>query len=481
MKEQTSQGDTVIRFIETFLTLGGSFLGQPFIPLPWMRDVVWDIYKTDEDGKRLHRTYLLGVPRKNAKSTIGAALAIYHLIVDTADSSPEVISAAGDKKQARLVFDEAKRMILASPDLSSICQVFRDEIRCTKNGGKYRVVSADAGLAHGLNPSVVIVDEYHVHKNDELFTALTTGSATRKQPLVLVITTAGFDKESPLGVLYEYGRKVEAGEVDDKSFGFTWYGPKDGEDFDHMDPAAWQRYNPSWSIMNPDEFESASKLTHEGQFIRYRLNGWTSADAAWFPAGAFESRADMTRPLVANDAIVLGFDGAWKGDSTALVATRMEDLHQEVIGLWEAPVDDSHWRTPVDDVKKCIRDAFQKFQVKELAADPYRFEQTLLELQEEGYPVIEFPSNSLARMVPATQAYYDAVQDGTMTHDGNPALERHVRQAVLKADNRGARITKANRASSRHIDLAVAAVISLHRAIIWREAPAAAESQMLVL
>lgn len=477
----TSTGPLVINFIETFLTLGGSFLGQPFIPLDWMKEVIWDIYRTDDDGKRMHRTYLLGVPRKNAKSTLGAALAVYHLIVDKSDSSPQVISAAGDKKQARLVFDEAKRMIQSSPELAAVCQVFRDEIRCTLNGGTYRVVSADAGLAHGLNPSVVIVDEYHVHKNDELFTALTTGSATRKQPLVLVITTAGFNKESPLGVLYEYGRRVESGEVKDTSFGFTWYGPKDGEEFDHRDPEVWERFNPSWEIMNKEEFASAARLTPESQFVRYRLNGWTSAASAWFPAGAFEARADMSNPLTPGDTIVLGFDGAWKGDSTALVATRLEDMHQEVVGLWEAPTDDPHWRTPVDDVKKCVRDAFKTYRVKELAADPYRFEQTLLELQEEGFPVVEFPTNSLARMVPATQAYYDAVMDETMTHDGNPALERHVRQAVLKADNRGARITKENRASTRHIDLAVAAVISLHRASIWRDQPVKAEPKMLVL
>jgi phage terminase large subunit-like protein len=476
-----SSGPLVISFIETFLTLGGSFLGQPFIPLPWMREFIEDVYTLGTDGKRLHRTYLLGVPRKNAKSTLGAALAVYHLIIDKSDASPQVISAAGDKKQARLVFDEAKRMILASPDLAAVCQVFRDEIRCTLNGGIYRVVSADAGLAHGLNPSVVIVDEYHVHKNDELFTALTTGSATRKQPLVLVITTAGFNKESPLGVLYEYGRRVESGEVHDTSFGFTWYGPKDGEEFDHKDPEVWKLHNPSWEIMNPEEFASASRLTPESQFVRYRLNGWTSAQSAWFPAGAFESRATKETKLEAGDTIVMGFDGAWKGDSTALVATRLHDLHQEVLGLWEAPVDDPHWRTPVDDVKKCVRDAFKTYTVKELAADPYRFEQTLLELSEDGYPVVEFPTNSLARMVPATQAYYDAVMDEAMTHDGSPALERHVRQAVLKADNRGARITKENRASTRHIDLAVAAVISLHRASIWRDQPVKSESKMLVL
>jgi phage terminase large subunit-like protein len=474
-------GPQVVEFIETFLTLGGSYAGQPFRMLPWMREVVDDIYLLDDNGRRVRRTYLLGVPRKNAKSTLASALAVYHLIVDRSDKSPQVISAAGDKKQARLVFDEAKRMISSSAELSGVCQVYRDEIRCTLTDGIYRVVSADAGLAHGLNPSVVIVDEYHVHKNTDLFVALTTGSATRSQPLTLVISTAGHDKDSPLGQLYEYGRRVESGEVDDPSFGFRWYGPREGEEFDPADPATWERFNPSWEIMNKEEFASAFSHTPESDFIRYRLNGWTSTVSAWFPAGVFESRADRTKELAPGDAVVLGFDGAWKGDSTALVATRLADFHQVVLGVWEAPMDDPHWRTPVDDVKQTIRRAFATYQVRELAADPYRFEQTLTDLREEGYPVVEFPTNSLARMVPATQAYYDAVLDGHLTHDGSKALERHVRNVALKSDSRGARITKEFAASRRHIDLAVAAVISYYRAVAWREAPAKREARLLVV
>ena len=478
---QNTDGPKVVEFVETFLTLGGSFIGQPFLMMDWMKDLVDDIYLLDDDGKRVRRTYLLGVPRKNAKSTLCAALGVYHLIVDRSDAAPQIISAAGDKKQARMVFDEAKRMILSSPELSAVCKVYRDEIRCSLTNGTYRVVSADAGLAHGLNPSVVIVDEYHVHKNSNLFVALTSGSATRSQPLTLVITTAGHDKESPLGVLYEYGRRVESGEVVDPAFGFKWYGPLEGEEFKHLDRHKWEEFNPSWQIMNEDEFASTAAHTPESEFIRYRLNGWTSTANAWFPAGAFENRAAPDTHLEPNDVIVIGFDGAWKGDSTALVATRLADFHQVVLGVWEAPADDPHWRTPVDDVKLCIRDAFKKYTVKEMAADPFRFEQTLLELQEEGYPVIEFPTNSLARMIPATQAYYDAVMDETMSHDGNLTLQRHINNTVLKADNRGARITKEHKASKRHIDLAVAAVISLHRASVWREVPTKKQSQMLVL
>jgi phage terminase large subunit-like protein len=481
MDDFPTQGDNVIRFTETFLTLGGSFVGQPFIPLDWMKETIRDIYRLDpETGKRRHRTYLLGVPRKNAKSTIGAALAVYMLCIDTADSNPQVISAAGDRKQAKLVFDEAKRMIQASPELSEICTIFRDEIRCSRTGGTYRAVSADAGLAHGLNPSCVIVDEYHVHKNDELYVALTTGSATRNQPLTLVITTAGHDLESPLGKLYQYGRRVESGEVDDPSFGFRWYGPKEDEEYDPSDPTVWERFNPSWSIMNPDEFASANKSTHESQFIRYRLNGWTSAESVWLPHGAWDRRFSDERPLAPGDEVILGFDGSWKGDSTALVAVRLDDLHVSLIGLWESPMDDPHWRVPAEDVKEAIRQACRTYTAREVVCDPFRFEQSLMDLMDEGFPIVEYPTNSLARMVPATQSFYDSVMDEGLTHDGNPALARHLGNAVLKEDAKGARITKPYRSSSKHIDAAVAAVIGHHRARQFKEA-AVNEPQMLVL
>jgi len=93
-----TQGGKVIRFMEEFLTLGGSFYGQPFEVLDFQRDVINDIYRLDDEGKRLHRTYLLGLPRKNAKTTLAAALGVFHLIADDADKAPVAIAAAGDRQ-----------------------------------------------------------------------------------------------------------------------------------------------------------------------------------------------------------------------------------------------------------------------------------------------------------------------------------------------------------------------------------------------
>lgn len=462
------EAERFINFTEKHLTLGGSFAGQPYKMMEYQKEVARELFARDyATGIRPIRTYVLGVPRKNAKSIFGAAIALFMLIVDDTDANPVIISAAGDRKQAKLVFEEAKRMIQASPILSELCEVYRDEIRCPSTGGVYKVVSADAGLAHGLNPSTVIFDEYHIFKNSDLFVALNTGSAMRNQPLTLVISTAGWDLQGPFGQLYQKGRRIESGELEDPSFGFKWYGPNETEVFDPSDPEVWKRYNPAWDIMTQREFESAYKTMPESEFIRYRLNGWTATQDSWFPTGAWEGRHEE-RKLANDEQAVLGFDGAWKGDSTALVAVGIDSLHVETVAVWEADPDDPHWRTPVLEVLQAVRDYCYSHSVVEVVADPARWEAYLQDLSEEGLPIVEYP-NTVARMVPATQSFYESVMDEMLTHDGNPTLDRHIANCVLKQDQRGARITKEYKASHKHIDAAVAAVMAHHRAKLFRE------------
>ena len=475
-------GPRVARFIEQFLTLGGSYLGQPFRLMSWQRAVLDDIYQLAPDGRRLRRMYVLGVPRKNGKSALGAAIALYHLIADTGDSAPQVVSAAGDRKQARLVFDEARRMVMASPNLRAVCTVQRNVILCHRNGGTYQAVSADAGLQQGLNPSMVVFDELHVFKNSDLLDALTLGSGTRSQPLFLVISTAGFDLESPLGRLYRQGLRTDGhrlngaarrGEVTDPAFGMSWYGPELGAELDPDDESLWPVYNPSWRLLSAEEFRATRRTTAEAPFIRYRMNGWTAAESSFLPMGAWDA---LSRPELAipdHAPVVLGFDGAWKGDSTGLVAVSLPEVlglpHVVRLGHWEAPETDPGWRTPMREVEFTVDEACRRFDVREMAADPWRFETMLLDLQDRGVPVVEFPTNAVARMVPATQGLYSAVMEARLTHDGDPAMARHLSNAVTREDNRGVRLTKAQKMSTRHIDLAVCVAIGLHRALARAE------------
>ena len=482
-----TQGDRVANFIESFVTLGGSFLGEPFELLPFQKEIIDDIYRTDDEGKRRHRLYLLGLSRKSGKSQLASALAIYHLIADDADKSPLVVCAAGSRDQARLVFQEVSRCIKASPDLSEVCQVYRNEIRCDLNNGVLKVLSADHGINQGLNPTFVVIDEYHIHKNDELFNALTLGSATRNQPLCMVISTAGFDLDSPLGELYRLGRKVESGEVEDPSFGFTWYGPNDHEKYDHSDPETWERFNPAFNhFMNRSEMESAFNHTHESAFIRYRLNGWTATDNAWLESGVFDA-LKTDRQLKPGDRIVIGVDAAWQNDASAIVACSVDQPHHlEILGLWEKPdTAGGHsmgWRTPIHELKDTILEACERFSVVEIACDPWRLEETLANLAEMGLPVVEFSTNSVQRMTQATQLAFDKIINGELSHDGDPALIRHFNNAVLREDpKRGSRLTKERKGSHKKIDGAIASIIALHRATFYQEADAPPEAQLLVL
>jgi phage terminase large subunit-like protein len=464
-----TKGMRVVKFCEQFLTLNGSFAGQPFVPMDWMADMMCDLYRINPDtGRRQYRTYLLGVPRKNAKSTLAAGVAVYQLIVDRSDAEPQIIIAASTRDQARIIFAMARGMIEGNADLASVCTVHRNEITNRDTGGVLKVVSAEAGSIHGLNPSTVIIDEYHAHRNDQLYVALNTGSAMRAEPLTVVISTAGHDMDSPLGKLYQIGRKVQSGEVVDPSFGMTWYGPAEDEHFGVDDESVWERFNPSWELMNLDEFRSTQRHTAEAEFTRYRLNGWTATQDAWLPQGVWQSCYNADRHLEPGDRVVLGFDGAFAGDCTAIVAVRMDDLHVEPLHLWERPDGDKAWRTPIKEVDAALREAFDRFKVRELVADPYFFQQTLQELEDDGFPVVEFPTNG-TRMQAPSKTFFDSVLDRELSHNGDPALARHVANTQLKQDARGSRIGKEYRSSSRHIDLTVATVIALGRARAWRE------------
>lgn len=178
---------------------------------------------------------------------------------------------------------------------------------------------------------------------------------------------------------------------------------------------------------------------------------------------------------MAGSQVVLGVDASWSGDSTGIVGCTVPEPipdsdewtrpHLFRVALWEKPQDATGWRIPSAEVEHAIRLAASELRVVEVACDPFRFERSMEELAAEGLPMTEFRTNELARMVPACQGFSDAVLDGRLTHDGDPALARHVENAKVKVDQRGPRIVKQHKASTAYIDLAVCAVIAHARAV----------------
>lgn len=363
----------------------------------------------------------------------------------------------------------AKTMIAADPELSKAANVYQSVIEVPATGSIYRVLSSDAPTAEGLNPNLVVFDEVHAQPNRELWDTMSLGSGARQEPLMLGITTAGVRTDSSgrdsLGYsLYQHGRKVVAGEVDDPSFYFCWYEPTKS-DCNHLDPKAWQEANPGFGDLNTvEDFEAQSKTTLEPEFRTKRLNQWVNTAHSWLPNGTWAKCADATAVVPDGTDVVLGFDGSYANDSTGLVGVTLQG-HIFVIDAWERPQHaDEHWKVSVLEVEQAIRAACQRYNVIEIASDPFLWREALETLAAEGLPIVEY-NNTPGRMVAATQRFYEAVTQQQLTHDGDSRLARHIDNTVIKFDRQGPRITKDSKNSQRKIDLSVCAVMAFDRAM----------------
>lgn len=441
--------------------------GTPFELRGWQQQVITYLLARRPDGRLRHRQALIGVARKNGKSALGAALAIYGLM--TGPAGGEVYSCAAEKEQARIVFGTARRMVELEPELQHVVKLYRDVIEFLETGSIYRVLSAEAYSKEGLNPHLVIFDEVHAQPNRDLWDVMGLASGARRDPLMVGITTAGVrtdntGQDSLCYSLYDYGKKIVSKEVADPTFFMAWWEPKIPES-DHREPIVWREANPGFAdLVDAEDFAGAVLRTPEPEFRTKRCNQWVSTAQAWLPYGAWDAcQVDREIPDLAE--VVLGFDGSFSNDSTALVAVEIGEVpHITVVACWERPADaDDTWRVPIADVEDAIRQACKRWTVVMIACDPFRWARTYQALEAEGLPVIEFPQ-SPARMTPATQRFSEAVLNEGLSHDGDLRLTRHLNNCVLRVDARGSRLSKETKNSPRKIDLAVAAVMALHLA-----------------
>ncbi len=203
-----------------------------------------------------------------------------------------------------------------------------------------------------------------------------------------------------------------------------------------------------------------------------RCNVFASGLRAWLSTGAWDACADPHVSIEPGAEVVVGFDGSFNNDSTAIVIVSRDDVpHIEVGECWERPADAGPgWSVPIADVEVELREICRRYYVREILADPFRWPRSLQILGEDGLPAVEFPQ-SPARMMPATARFYTAVLNRQLTHSGDPRLTRHIDAAVLKVDSRGQPITKESTHSARRIDLAVAAVMAFDRAAAPEVAP----------
>jgi phage terminase large subunit-like protein len=461
-------GRKACRFIEANCRHGeGDKFGQPVRLDPFQKGIVLRLLELRDDGTRRYRRAFVEMGKGNGKSPICAWIGAFELVNRP---SAVVPVAAASYEQADLVFGDLRDCVRESPSLSGVLDAYETEVQVKDGPGRAFRIAAIAGTNDGLRPTLVLADELHEWEGnrERVFLVLGNGAAKRENSLQLAVSTPGWDLGSLAGQLHEYGLAVNRGEIDDPEFCFIWFGAQEGA-YDLDDPAglraAIRAANPAAdSFLRVEDVAARFHQIPRHEFCRYHLAQWTTTANAWLPAGAWNACADPSQAIPDGARVVLAFDGSATGDSTAVVAATVGPRpHVVVLGLWErGEHDGDEWRVPRLDVLEVLRRACRRFQVVELACDPYLWRSDMETLSEEGIPVVEFPQNG-SRMIPATQRAHEMVLGHQLTHSGDPNLARHIANAVIKTDSRGSRLVKESKRSTRRIDLAIAAVMALDR------------------
>lgn len=463
----TTRGPNVADFSELLLKASRGFRsGEPLVFTAWQRWLIDRLYETDPvTGLLRFRRAVIGVPRKQGKSLLGSALALEHALYGP--QGAQVYSAASDRQQAKIVFGEARQQVINSPTLSRHFKVYRDALEVPSKGSVYRALSADAARAHGLGPSLVVADELHAwpsspsnSRGDELWEALTTGSADRPESLVVGITTAGGSTDTLLGRLYEHGRRVSTGEIDDPSFGFWWW--EAPQDADPTDPETWRVANPNLAegLLDLGDFEASINAAGSSGFAgfqRYRLNQWVRLAGEDFISPHFwaEAKRDKSVPLGAT--VTAGFDGSVSGDATGIVICDVETGILKVHAAWEPDPSNPDWTVDRADVNAAIERLFSDYNVKMLWADPSFYEPDVLEWSKRWRNRVERIPPTNHRIAPMAQQFLADLVAKDLGHDGDPRLQRHVLNAV--ATESGS-FRKEKKGSPRKIDLLACAVLA---------------------
>jgi len=260
----------------------GEWARRPVDLEPWQKFVIGSVFGWKRaDGTRRFRSVYEEIARKNGKSTKLAGVGLDMLVCD-GEPGAEIYAAATRKEQARIIFDEAKRMVASSPALSAALVRFKLNISVDGTASKFEPLSSDDRTLDGLNPHCVLVDELHKHKTRALLDVLDTALGARRQPLLWIITTAGDDSpESVYAQENDYATKVLEGTIeDDATFAFIATIDK-GDRWD--DPAVWAKANPNLGIsVKFDDLERQANKAKKSPaalsaFMRLRLNVRTSS------------------------------------------------------------------------------------------------------------------------------------------------------------------------------------------------------------
>lgn len=470
--ERPTYGPLAVAWIEANVVHGeGDLFGQPFRCSDDQRRFLDNLLRYNpKTGRLIVRRAVLGRAKGWGKTEFVAALALFFLAGPLAPKAPNIPIAAASFEQADLLFGSARVMASEGP-LKPHLETFDTEILLRDSPGKMFRVAAAAGTNDGGRPTLFCADELHEWTGNKarVFLVISNSIAKRQDGLVLVISTAGSEDSELLRSLYDYGKAVESGEIDDPEFLLDWaeadeaLNPHDGPEVRRL--MALQANPHAEQFGTLEHVERRWHEIAEHEWRRYFANQWVILAAeSWLPDGAWQAcRSDVD--LVDGEPTWVGLDMALKHDTVAVVYGQWIDgVFVTRHRAW-LPNGDT---VDVASVEQFLRDLHRRYDVQEIAYDPAYFQRSAEVLADDGLPMVEFPQ-SAQRMVPACQTAYELVCGGLVAHDGSPVYSDQVTSAAPRSTGEGWRLSKGK--AKRKIDAAIALVMCVDRATRRVEAP----------
>lgn len=458
-----------IKFIERYLChYEDRYAGQPFLLLDWQKQVTRDIFgwKRRDNGLRRFREVYLEIAKGNGKSPFITALALYVFFAEDQEGQ-HLLSIATDFKQANITFDMAKKMIQASPQLLKKVEIKQYEIRFPSRNSKWEIVSGTAEGKHGFRPNLVLADEAHEWDNRKLYDNVTSNLLKRSEPLMIVATNAGSDRQSICYELHTRAERVLKGESKDDTLYPVIYAADAKDDWGLE--TTWVKANPSLGhtitadALRLEYIKARENPALEARFRRLYLSQWVQGSSRWLDMDLWDAATEPHHASLRELPCYLALDLSLKDDLSSIAAVwvgpkdlyvkvwtyvprmsarKYEDQDSIPFTAWanekyvrllkSDTVDDGAQRR----IGRFIKQLAKNYQVKALAYDRWKANALITRLERDGIICLRVAQN-FEGIGPAAVELERRLKAGTIYLPKNPCLRWQASNVEVIADKYG--------------------------------------------
>ena len=443
----------------------GEWAGRIFDLEPWQQFIIWMLFGWKrKDGNRRFRIAYIEVGRKNGKSTMLAGIGLYLFFAD-GEPGAEVYTAATKRDQARITHSEATRMVKKSPSLRKRISIFKDNLSMEEGAAKFEPLGRDSDSMDGLNIQAAIIDELHAHKTRDVWDVIETATGSRRQPMILTSTTAGFNRQTICYEQHSYTEKILEGVIKDDTYFGIIFTVDEGDNWE--DESCWIKANPNLGVcVKVDDLRRKAQKAKEmpsalNAFLRLHLDTWTQAETRWLPIDrwnecGFSVDADGLR----GRRCYGGLDLSSTIDITAFLLVfppeKEGDKYQALCRFW-VPQDNITVRSRRDRVpyEAWLREGYisatpgaaidynfiisqidedaRNYDLQEIAFDRWGASRVYQQLEDMGMTVIQF-GQGYKSMNPPAKELEKMILTKEIAHGGNPVLTWMASNVVIKHD-----------------------------------------------